>query len=169
MRAAGLGGRVAPALTAVLSGLVAAGPGAAPPVVVQRHLDRTGVRPGPIEGVVDLVHTTAPRITVETCATDGWRFVALVNRHVAFQPAFALVACPPSIHLRPGSNRFPVTALTTYEEGGFARYPRRIRGRGTKGRASIPELPRGTSCTRTAVVGGPRHSELPRPTTVEVT
>jgi hypothetical protein len=86
------------------------------PIQVRVALHHTRVVAGsPIKGTVVLTNTTSRKITVESCARNGWLQVGLRGRGYAYQAISTLIACPPSIRLAPGANRFPVTVLTTYE------------------------------------------------------
>ena len=38
-----------------------------------------------------------------------------MNKRIPFDPAMPVIACPPSIRLRPGPNRFPIVVVTTYQ------------------------------------------------------
>ena len=86
------------------------------PIKVGVALQRSRVVAGqPIKGTVTLTNTTSRQITVESCARNGWLQVGLKGRGYTYQANSTLIACPPSIRLAPGANRFPVTVLTTYE------------------------------------------------------
>ena len=85
------------------------------PLRLRVTLDHTTVKAGTsIKGEVTLVNTTTEDITVETCAADGWLDVGLTGHGVTFAPAHIQIACLPTVQLRPGSTRLPVTVLTSY-------------------------------------------------------
>jgi hypothetical protein len=98
------------------AGPVAAASGApAPPITVHLTLRTDHVVAGHrIKGTVALTNTTHEAITVNTCAIDGWLDVGLKSR--SYSPTFAhpLVGCAPSVRIRPGTTRYPVTVVTTY-------------------------------------------------------
>ena len=83
------------------------------PIKVRVALHHNRVVAGsPIKGTVVLTNTTSRQITVESCAQNGWLQVGLKGRGYTYQPSSTLIACPPSIRLAPGANRFPVIVLT---------------------------------------------------------
>jgi len=105
--------------------VLAAGPGAAagavgaPPILVHVSLPSRPVVAGhPIKGTASLTNTTDTAITVDTCALDGWLAVGLQSPTYRASFPHYLVGCAPSVHIRPGVNRYPVTVLTSY--GGCA-------------------------------------------------
>jgi hypothetical protein len=84
-------------------------------ITIRVELERTRVVAGtPIKGTAVLTNGGTKAMLVQQCATDGWLAVGLANKKIQFSPAFALVGCPPSVVLKPGPNRFPVTVITTY-------------------------------------------------------
>jgi len=86
------------------------------PITVRIRLDRTHVVAGtPIKGTAVITNTRSKGVLVGQCAIDGWLAVGLANKTIVYSPAFPLVGCRPSVVLAPGSHRFPVTVLTTYE------------------------------------------------------
>jgi hypothetical protein len=116
--------------------------------------------------VVTFTNTTAHSIIVEQCASDGWLAVGLANKKIAFGPAWSLVACPPVVHLVPGSQRFKFTVETTY----LGCVPTAIADSLTpapictpKGR---PPLPAGHYKTKVVVLGLPDATEMPKPSAV---
>jgi hypothetical protein len=140
------------------------------PVEIHVRLDQTRVVGGlAIEGEATLTNTTSKAILVRQCAADGWLFVGLTNRTIPFDPAMPLIACPPSIRLHPGPNRFPVTVMTTYQEcaqtGGRSTtsVPPCVNGSGP------PPLPVGTYTTKVVTYGLPAGTPAPHPITIEVT
>src|ERR1019366_1365904 len=113
-------------------------------------------------------NTTSKAITVQQCAADGWLLVGLTNRHVAFNPAMPLVTCAPTIRLKPGVNRFPVTVATTYQEclgpgGQSTTYVPPCAGTGE------PPLPAGTYGTKIITYGLPTSTPAPRSIKVTLT
>jgi hypothetical protein len=86
-------------------------------VRIRISLDQTRAIAGhPIRGQAVLTNTTAKPILVRACARDGWLFVGLTNATIPFDPAIAAAGCAPSVRLAPGTNRFPITVQTTYQE-----------------------------------------------------
>jgi hypothetical protein len=86
-----------------------------PPVRVRLTLNEHQVVAGqPIKGTVVMTNTTDKKITVNTCATDGWLAVGLSGKVNSHPFGSFLVGCKPTIRLAPGPNRFPVTVITTY-------------------------------------------------------
>jgi hypothetical protein len=106
---------VAVVFVAVWSGVAWAGTPAAP---IKVHLvlqqDRV-LRGDSIKGTVVLTNTTSKRITVNTCAANGWLQVGLKGHGYAYAAVSTLIGCAPSVQLAPGPNQFPVTVLTKYE------------------------------------------------------
>jgi hypothetical protein len=97
-------------------GVAGASGSASAPIQVRVSLQHGRVLAGqPIKGTVVLTNATSRSITVESCARNGWLQVGLKGRGYAYQPNSTLIACPPSIRIAPGANRFPVTVQTTYE------------------------------------------------------
>lgn len=132
------------------------------PVAVRVELSsHRVVAGGPLHGSVVLTNSTPHRITVETCA-DGWLQVALKNRK--YSPGFAhlLPACPPTVHLKPGANRFHVTVLTTYggclEPGGQSSVSIPACVSGNK----LPPLPPGRYVTTVSISGLDHLTRQPR-------
>jgi hypothetical protein len=105
-------------LGATALGSVGPNAGAAPssaPLKVALTLTKQRVVAGrPIKGTVVLTNTTKKEITVNTCAADGWLITGLSGHGSSYPRYRSAVACPPSVRLVPGTNRFPVTILTTY-------------------------------------------------------
>jgi PASTA domain len=109
--------------TVALSALVACGLASAAdaagshlfPVEIHVDLAHHSVVAGhSIKGMVVLTNTTTKRITVQTCADDGWLEVGLTGHVDSYPFGNALIACAATVRLAPGPNRFPVTVLTTY-------------------------------------------------------
>jgi hypothetical protein len=67
-----------------------------------------------IRGTVVLTNTTARVVTVNSCASDGWLAVGLSGQVNSYPFGQLLGACPPTVRLAPGPNRFPVRVITTY-------------------------------------------------------
>ena len=83
------------------------------PVQVRVQLTRHRVTAGvAIRGTVVVTNTTRKPITVDYCLADGWLLVELTSPTVPAAFAHPAVACPPSLRLRPGVNRFSVTVST---------------------------------------------------------
>ena len=107
-------------LASALVVMVAAPPARAdatqpPPVAVQVILATHHVVAGhPIKGAVVLTNTTRNKITVNTCALDGWLQVGLHGKVDSLPFGGFLVGCAPTVRLAPGARRFPVTVITTY-------------------------------------------------------
>jgi PASTA domain len=98
-----------------LTAAAAASESTAAPIKVRLSLVQTRVVAGQrIKGSVVLTNTTNRVITVNTCAADGWLEVGLSGRVNSLPFGSLMMACPPSLRLRPGLNRFGVTVITTY-------------------------------------------------------
>ncbi len=155
------------------SGTSAAAAGGSPthPIEIRVLLTQSHTVAGrPIEGTVILTNTTADRITVGTCAENGWLAIGL-RGHVDSLPfARTAVACAPTVRLAPGANRFRVTVITTYagctqpEPAGGSRPTLTLP---TCTVAGPPPLPAGTYFTTLDVVGLAGLTE--RPNRVAVT
>lgn len=119
----------------------------------------------PIKGTVVLTNTTSRQITVESCAQNGWLQVGLQGRGYTYQASSTLIACPPSIRLAPGANRFPVTVLTTYESclqpGGES-----VASLPSCTSTGPPPLPAGRYSTTVFIMGLPHMTEAHRAITV---
>ena len=135
-------------------------------VTIEITLAHTRVTAGTtINGEAVLTNTTSGTIIVQSCAADGWFEVGLVSHQITFDPANPLVACPPSIRLLPGANRFPLSVATTYqgctEPGGSPATdspPCATRG--------PPALPAGSYTTKIVACGLPAGTSTPRPVSV---
>jgi len=143
----------------------ASGPSSAP-IKVRVALQHSRVVAGqPIKGTVVLTNTTSRQITVESCAQNGWLQVGLKGRGYTYQASSTLVACPPTIRLAPGANRFPVTVLTTYESclqpGGES-----VTSLPPCTSTGPPSLPAGRYSTTVFIMGLPDMTEAPHPITV---
>jgi hypothetical protein len=97
------------------SGTATKGQVANPQITIRITLDRTRVVAGTsIKGTAVLTNTTSKAMLVQQCAADGWLAVGLVSKAIGFNPVWSEIACPPSLLLAPGPNRFPVKVITTY-------------------------------------------------------
>jgi hypothetical protein len=166
------------ALALMASGVVACGgssrlprpqsrPVTLPAVQSRIVLDRTRVFAGtPIHGEALLTNTTRKTITVQACSAGGWFRVGLINARVSFEPADPLIACRPSVRLRPGVNRVPITVSTSYlictqkTNQPAPDLPACIP-------TGMPPLPAGEYSTKTIATGLPAGSQAPR--TIHVT
>jgi hypothetical protein len=111
-------GRIAFASAAVLLGWfgVADASGSPAPIRVSLSLVHHRVAAGQtIKGTVVLTNGSSRSILVNTCAEDGWLEVGLKGHGYTFEETSSLVACKPTVRLKPGANRFPVVVLTSYE------------------------------------------------------
>jgi hypothetical protein len=139
------------------------------PVEIHISLDQTRVDGGTaLRGQATLTNSTSKSVLVQQCALDGWLFVGLTNRKFSFNPGSPLIACAPSIRLHPGSNRFPITVATTYQEcvqpgGQSTTYaPPCVH-------AKPPPLPAGSYTTKVVTYGLPARTSTSRPIKVTVT
>jgi len=134
------------------------------PVTIQIKLDKRRVVAGtPIRGTAVLTNHTSTPLAVQQCALDGWLAVGLGNKHVPYTgPVFSEVACPPSVVLAQGRNRFPVTVDTTYgsclARGGHSTLslPKCL----ARSSSPLPPLPAGTYFTKVITVGLPPHTDV---------
>jgi len=134
-------------------------------ITIRINLDRTRVNGGtPIKGTAVVTNHGSKGLLVQQCAIDGWLAVGLSNKAVRFSPAFSAVACPPSIVLAPGPNRFPVTVSTTYQSclqpGGQSTtfVPRCVPTAGSSDQA--PPLPAGRYSTKVVTLGLPSDTAV---------
>jgi hypothetical protein len=154
------------ALLVVWCGVAQASGSSSAPIDVRVVLHQSRVVAGqPIKGTVVLTNTTARRITVESCAENGWLQVGLRGRGYTYQASSTLVGCPPSIRLAPGANRFPVTVLTTYE-GCLQPGGKSVTSLPTCTSTGPPPLPAGRYSTTVFIMGLPHMTEAPQPITV---
>ena len=129
---------IAVVLSALMGSSVAAGAASRSPVSLRINLDATSVIAGrSIHGTALLTNSSSKTILVETCALDGWLDVGLANKNVAYEPVSPLVACQPTVTLKPGINRFPITVETTYQVCQKHGTPRCTK-------TGMPSLPKGT-------------------------
>ena len=90
---------------------------ARPPISVSFALQHDRVAAGTvIPGVATLTNNTGKSVTVETCARNGWLDVGLTSPSIPYRPGNGAVGCPPTVHLKPGPNHFPIEIWTTYLE-----------------------------------------------------
>lgn len=134
-----------------------------PTVSIRLRLGRTNQRDGrTIPGFAYVWNNERRSIVVQSCAFDGWLFVGLESSQIAYDPAIAAVACRPTVHLKPGLNRFPIRVRTTY--GSCAQDPRGV----TEGHPRCtahgpPPLPPGRYSTKLVVLGLPWATLNPNP------
>ena len=99
----------------VLMGTATASEAPSAPIKVGLTLVQTRVAAGqPIKGSVLLTNTTNKAITVSTCTENGWLVVGLSGPVSSLPFGSLLLACPASLRLRPGMNRFGIKVITTY-------------------------------------------------------
>lgn len=134
------------------------------PVEIRLVLSTTQVVAGtPIRAEALLRNTTGRTITVNTCAADGWLFVGLTNNRVSYNAFRFLMACSPTVHLRPGVNRFAVSISTRFQgctetlSEATPQLPACIPPE-TK-----PPLPVGRYTTKVVTFGLPHGTQLPSP------
>jgi hypothetical protein len=137
-------------------------------IVITLSLQRTDARAGGvIPGVATLTNKTGAPITVHACARNGWLDVGLASPSIPYRPGNGLVGCPPTVHLKPGPNRFPIKIWTTYLEC----TPHRT----AVSRAEdlplcvpkgMPALPAGHYVTSIVAAGLPPNTSTPTPTAV---
>ena len=137
------------------------------PITIRISLAQTRVIAGTsITGEAVLTNTTSKSITVEYCAADGWLEVGLVNSKITFEPANPAVACPPSIRLSPGPNRFPFDVVTHYQacvQSGGGSPSTNMPPCTTTG---APALPAGNYTTKVITNGLPPGTPTPQPISV---
>ena len=154
------------ALLAGWGGVAGASESSSAPIEVRVALHHSRVVAGqPIKGTVVLTNTTSGPITVESCAQNGWLQVGLKGRRYAYQATSTLIACPPSIRLAPGANRFPVTVLTTYE-GCLQPGGKSVAALPACTSTGPPPLPAGRYSTTVVIMGLANMTQAPRPITV---
>ncbi len=137
-------------------------PTAQAPVEIGLVLDRTGVNAGtPIDGEALLTNTTGRTMTVNTCARDGWLFVGLTNNQVAYFPNRFYIGCLPTIQLKPGLNRFPISILTDFQGCVESRSEATPQVPACLPANGVPPLPAGSYVVKTVVVGLPAGTRLP--------
>ena len=161
--------RVSTVVCAAVVSLVLVAPGISgaatkkSPITISVAVAKTSVVAGtPIHGVAILTNTSSKSVTVKSCAANGWLFVGVANAQIPFGAASTAVACAPSVHLKPGANRFAVTIITTYSECSQVKNPNVPRC--TK--SGAPPLPKGVYKTSVIVVGLPPGTPSPRAITV---
>jgi hypothetical protein len=134
-------------------------------VTIQIALTPTHVIAGkPLDGTAIVTNHTSKEIIVNACAQDGWLVVGLINAKIEFDPPNPLIACAPSIRLKAGSNRFPVTIMTTYQM--CANSPPYAENVPACVPSGLPPLPAGTYTTKVVTAGLP--SDTPQPKSIRV-
>lgn len=156
-------------------GVAGASTSSRPPIKVHLTLTQTHVVAGqPIKGTVMLTNGSDRSITVNSCATNGWLAVGLSGQVDSYPFGSLLVACPPSVRLAPGANRFPITVITTYtscvqpQPAGtpWAPVPTCTV---SNGRLTKPPLPAGKYSTKLHIVGLTGLTQSPNPVVVSLT
>jgi hypothetical protein len=151
----------------VLAGSVFVFPGAAgaartarPSVTIRIELDRTRVPAGTtIKGVAVVTNTTHHGVSLETCAANPWLAVGLTDSKVVYVPASGLVGCSKKLILAPGSRRFPISVITTYDDCAQTTAPSAVaeplclESLGSSTRNIMPPLPTGRYSTKVLTVG----------------
>ena len=135
------------------------------PVTIRIQLDQARVVAGtPIKGTAVLTNNGSKALLVHQCATDGWLAVGLANKAIQFSPAFAAVACRPTVVLAPGPNRFPVKVSTSYgsclQPGGQSVIfiPKCVPA--TVSADPLPPLPAGRYSTKVVTMGLPPNTAI---------
>jgi hypothetical protein len=150
-------------LSILLGTSVAAGATGRSPVTIRIDLDATTVMAGrAIHGTALLTNTSDKTILVESCAVDGWLDVGLSNKNVSYEPIDPLIACAPSVKLRPGVNSFPVTVQTRYQ----VCFKKHGTPRCTK--TGMPSLPKGTYHVDVVTAGLPKGTQSSANTSVKL-
>ena len=155
------------------SSTAAASAGRTRPIRVHVTLERLRAVAGePIKGTVELTNSMSKDVTVEYCATDGWLAVGLTGRVDSYPFVHPAVACPPTIRLAPGANRFPVTVITTYAG---CTQPQPAGGAPPTSSFPIctvsgpPPLPEGSYTTKLDIEGLPGLTQSPNVVVVHLT
>jgi hypothetical protein len=155
----------------LLLGLQQAGVGAAvtgrPPITVRIALSRARVTAGTwISAEVTLTNSSPRAILVDQCAADGWLAVGLESATYHFDPAWALVACRPTVLIKPGVNRFRTRVSTSYNDclqpGGRSEFPTPS----CEANGGMPPLPPGRYRTAIRIQGLTARFSLPPPAAV---
>ena len=134
------------------------------PVEIRLVLSTTQVVAGtPIRGEALLTNTTGRTITVNTCAADGWLFVGLTNNHVSYDPLRLMMACSPTVHLRPGVNRFAVSISTGFQGCTETLTEATPQLPACLPPETMPPLPVGKYTTKVVTFGLPPGTQLPSP------
>jgi hypothetical protein len=145
---------LATCLLSISTGAAGASAVAKSPLSLRFTLSTTTDKAGrPIKGIVTITNSSSKTLLVETCAINGWLWVGLANKTTPFEPASTSVACFPSVKIKPGPNRFPVTVMTEYqmcEKHGTPRCPNH----------GMPSLPKGTYRTDVVAVGLPKGTPV---------
>jgi hypothetical protein len=104
------------ALVSIVTMVSSAGATTKSPVTIRVDLNVTSIRSGhPIHGTALLTNTSDKTIPIQTWECDEWLFVGLSNKDVPYDPAVPVASCSPTIDLKPGVNRFPITVSTDYQ------------------------------------------------------
>jgi hypothetical protein len=129
-------------------------------LTIRIDLDHTRVPAGTtIKGVAVVTNTTHGSVSLDTCAANPWLAVGLADGKHSYLPAFAGVECLKTLMLEPGSHRFPITVLTTYDECTQTTAPSTVAeplclaSLGSSTRNIIPPLPAGRYFTKVVTVG----------------
>jgi hypothetical protein len=132
-----------------------------PTVSVRLRLSMTHQHAGrPIAGTAYIWDNTSRPYVVNSCASDGWLFIGLEHGDISFDPAVATGACGPTVHLKPGLNRFPIEVQTTYSS--CARAQNGVtRDHPPCTTHVAPPLPPGNYATKLVVLGLPRETLMP--------
>jgi hypothetical protein len=91
-------------------------------------------------------------------AIDGWLDVGLSNKSYTYSPIDPLIACAPTVHLRPGVNHFPIKVSTDYQVCTKSRPTATLPSCGKSG---MPTLPKGEYHTAVIMVGFPKNTATP--------
>lgn len=141
-------------MASICGGVSAVGAATKSPVSVRFTLTRSAVEAGvPIKGTVIITNASSKTMLVESCAIDGWLWVGLANKATPFSPVVAAVACAPSVKLKPGANRFPVTVMTVYQVCEVHGTPRCTKH-------GMPPLPKGIYRTDVVTLGLPKGTPV---------
>ena len=145
--------------------LANASTGAPSPVSIRLVLRHTTVIAGHVlNGDAIITNHSSKSILVQTCAEDGWLDVGLSNHSYTYSPISPLIACAPTIHVRPGVNYFPIAVSTEYQactkSTPTSDLPR-------CGRSGMPTLPTGRYHTSVFMFGFPKNTRAP--SNIEVT
>jgi hypothetical protein len=158
---------VALVLLLAVSGTAKASRPSSAPIKVHVALNGDRVVAGQtIKGEVLLTNTTTRTIVVDACADNGWLQVGLKGKGYVYEATSLLILCPPTIHLHPGINRFPVNVLTSYQScsqpqgNSPTSAPRCTPSNG------LPPLPIGKYSTEVLIFGMPHLTRPPNQVTV---
>jgi hypothetical protein len=136
-----------------------AGSGAPSPISIRLVLRHTSIMAGHVlKGEAIISNHSTKTILVETCAIDGWLDVGLSNKSYTYSPIDPLIACAPTVHLRPGVNHFPIKVSTDYQVCTKSRPTATLPSCGKSG---MPTLPKGEYHTAVIMVGFPKNTATP--------